>query len=493
MGHAPERTGGAERQRTKVGARPPDRVRRPSTIHTQSIHDRIVDEKGLHKRKALSLRTLVLVMYRSIALALLFGGTVLAGCRKDRDEDAPRVVILQPGSSITLSVPDTLLVRVEVSDERTVERVTIALTDMNGVPVVPPVVATVNSASATVVRQLPVTREQLATGSYTLAVTASDGRNEGRAFRSVNVQAAPLRQRALFITPPAGHPAPVSIWRIDSTGTLDQYLTLSEFGGGAIDARRLYLCGTFNQPTRGIAQMGGVPSITIPNEGPPGATQPFFRGPIIDPVDGRFYLGSNDGFIRGFETGGPQAFTALSPVDLRSVYTAVAGEWVASLARHQVLGEWRLVTHARISGDVIGQFPLDLEPVAVQHWQGAQVLVFGQRNGAGVVQVRNVQQGGGSDLATFNEGPVAAVARASAGTAYIALPDRIVRFSTASNTVTVVAQGLQAQSLAYDAATGTLYAGSGEQLVGIDPTTGAQATLFSFPHPVGRILPLLNR
>lgn len=427
---------------------------------------------------------------RTGALALLL---LLAACRKEEDQDRPQVRILEPAGSITLNVPDTLLVRVEVQDERIVERVTIALTDANGVPVAPPVQATVNQPSAVVVRELPVTNEFLATGSYTLSVTASDGANEGRAFRSVDLQAAPLRLRALYVTPPAGHPPPVTVWRVDSTGALAEYRSLSEFGGAAIDARRLYLCGTVVQPTVGLPQAAGVGALTIPNEGPAGGTIPFFHGPTIDPSDGRFYLASQDGFIRGYGSGGPQTFTAISPPDVRSRHTAVAGGRLVSLARNQVLDEWRMVVHAIPAGDVLSQFAMDLEPLDLQYWQGDQVLVFGQRNGAGVIQARNVQQGGGSDLMTFNGGPLLDVARAAPGTYFVALPDQIVRYSTSSNSVTVVAQGLEARALAFEAATGTLYAGVDGQLVAIDPTTGARTVLHTFPHPVGLILPLLNR
>lgn len=427
--------------------------------------------------------------YAAVLIALFFG----MACRKDSDEDAPRVEILQPGNGITLQVPDTLVVQVSVSDERQVERVTIALNDANGVPAVPSVSVTVDAASTTVVRELPVSSERLSTGSYTLSVAASDGSNVGRAFSTVNVQAAPLRLRALYITPPFGHPAPVPVWRVDSTGSISQFLTLSESGGSAIDADRLYLAGTMTQALQGIPQAGGSAAVNIMNQSPAGSTEPFFLGLTVDPGDGYFYYATNDGFIRGINGSGVQAFTAQSPVDYLSMHTAVMGNTLASAAQHRVLDNWQLITHAIPGGAVLGQFPLDLEPVDLVARNDQQVIVFGNRGSVGVVQQRNVVWGGGGDLYLFNNGPVQALAQLNSSTFIIALPDGLVRYSTASNSITLVAQGMNARSLAYDAASGILHAGVGNELLAVDPLTGASTVLHVLPHAVGSILPLLNR
>lgn len=430
---------------------------------------------------------------RSALPFLLFTVVLLGACRKDRDEDAPKVKFLEPASSLTLQVPDTILIRVEVSDERIVERVTIALNDGNGVPVAPTLSVQVDAASATIVRAFPITNERLPSGTYTLSVTARDGSNEGRAFRTINLQAATLRSRAVYLTPPVGYPAPVPVWRIDSTGALSQYITLQEFGGGAIDPDRLYLVGITLQGVQGMAQTTGSATLNIPNTGPAGATTPFFLGPTVDRNDGRFYVGNNEGFIRGYNQGASQAFTAQSPIDLRSVHTAVVGSSLASAARHQVLNTWQLVTHAIPSGAVLGLFPMDLEPVQLLARNGQQLFIFGNRNGTGVIQERNVAQGGGTDLQTFGQGPISAVAVLNSGTAVVALPGMLMRFNSGSNTMTILAQGITAQSLAYDPASGILYAGVDEQLLALDALTGSSTVLFSFPHPVGSIFPLLNR
>lgn len=430
---------------------------------------------------------------RTHQIAFLGCLLITSACRKPGDEDAPKVRILLPVENLTLQVPDTLIVQVEVEDERTVERLTIALNDANGVPVAPTLTVLVNASNSTITRGMPIRSERLRTGNYTLTVTASDGTNMGRGFRGVNVQAAPLRLRAIYVAPPTGSSGPATVWRVDSTGALSQHLVLSEFGGAAIDPDRLYIAGTTGEPLRGIPQTSTSASITIPNQSSAGSTIPFFLGPAVDPDNGSFFVGSEDGFIRGYNSGGVQFFTGQSPAEHTSQHTAIVGNVLVSLAKHRVLGTWQLVTHVLPGGSPLAQFPMDLEPLAFYATSAQQALLFGKRGSVGVVQVRNVVQGGGTDLYVFNDGPVQAVAPINSGTYIVALPDRLIRFSTSSNTITVVAQGIAAQSLAYDPASGILHAGVGSQLLAIDPLTGASSTLHAFPHNVGTILPLLNR
>lgn len=418
---------------------------------------------------------------------------VASACRKQGDEDPPKVRILLPVENITLQVPDTLIVQVQVQDEHKVERITISLNDSNGAPVIPAVSVSVNSTNTTISRGLPITSERLRTGNYTLTVSASDGTNMGRGFRSVNLQAAPLRLRAIYVTPPNGQSPSAPIWRIDSTGALSQYLNLTEFGGAAIDADRLYIAGTTVEPLRGIPQTATSTSITIPNQSAAGSTVPFFLGPTVDPSDGGFYFGSDDGFIRGYKPGGSQFFTGQSPAEMISQQTALVGNVLVSVAKQRVMGTWHLVAHAIPGGSPLAQFQLDLVPITIYAISAQQALIFGNRGTIGVVQLRNPAQGGNTDLSIFNDGPVQAVAQLNSGTYIIALSDRLVRFSTSSNTITVVAQGISAQCLAFDQASGILHIGVDNALLAMDPLTGATNTLHSFPHRVGSILPLLNR
>ncbi len=421
-------------------------------------------------------------------LLLLLG----SGCRKDRDDTAPAVSILLPTAGHTLAIPDTLLVRVEVKDDRLVQTIWIALTDMDGVPVAPAALVQVNASSGTYEKGIAVTDEGLTTGNYTVTVRADDGVNTGSAFRQVNVLAAPLRLRSLFITPPFGT-APAPIFRIDSVGVLTEFTSMADLNGAAVDGatQHLVLAGGHYAPLLSLATLQGAGNWQVANQN--GLDQPYFRHLRLDAEDGRVYFGTNEGFVRGFTGNGAQTFTALTQVGYLSVSTAVVGDRLVCAQKAISLPDRRLVSFAYTSGMELVWYSLDLDVVHMDQRTASSVLVFGDREGEGVVQERNVTQGGVFEMRVFPEGPIRAVQRLDNGTWAIALPGKIVRFNYMNNSVITLAQGFDATDLAFEMATGRLYAAVGDQVLLLDPVSGNTLGTLPLPQVVGRILPLLNR
>jgi outer membrane protein assembly factor BamB len=338
-----------------------------------------------------------------------------------------------------------------------------------------------------------VLNERLTSGSYTISVRATDGTNEARAFRDLQVQAAPLRLRSILVAPLPTGGAPYPVWRIDSTNALSTVGELTELGGAAIDPDRTYFSGTVTQPVQAWPNSNGQSIWTIPNQAPAGSTLPFFTSLCVDPGDGLCHVSMEDGRLEGRNSAGTVLFSGSTPVELRSRFTAVTGTRLVSLAQHRVLGTWHLVVHARPSGEVLARYPLDMEPIGLMARNSTEVVIIGSRNGTGILQLRNVEQGGGADISVFNEGPIAAFARSGPGGVFLAVQDRILRYSLSSSSPTVLAQGLSANAIAYSEASGAVYAAEGGNLWAIDPVTGSRAVLQTLPRPIGYILPLANR
>jgi len=426
-----------------------------------------------------------------LAFVLVF----VSGCKKEKDESAPNVHILSPAEGYSLSVPDTLTVSVQVDDDQVVERLVLAVTDENGVPIAPSIGVDINAASAVVQRSLVLNDERLPSGLYTIMAYAFDGTNEKREFVRITIQAAPLRLRAIFVTPPPSTTPPYPIMRIDSTGAVSEWNVVSELNGAAIDphTRHLILAGGAHEPLTALPTDPGASTWSVANQNSAGTSLPYFLGLRNDPYDNRSYFGTNDGAIKGFNGDGLQAFNAQALSGHRSQGTAVLGDLFVSHQRENTLGTHQLVAYAYSSGVQQTQFPLDLETVGLYRRTDEHVLLFGNRSGEGVIQERNVVLGGNFEMRVFTEGPINAVVRLNDNTFVIALPDRLVRFEYASNNIFPLAPGILASALAYEPATGALYVGSGNSMNLMDPQTGATTGSFSLGGPVGTILPLLNR
>lgn len=427
------------------------------------------------------------------ALLLAVLGVFSSGCRKDKDEKPPVVRILSPTNGHSLTVRETISVRVEVSDDHTVESVVVSVIDAQGVPIAAAASAQVNASSAVLDLSLVVSNERIATGQYTLVARASDGENDGRAFLDVLVNAAPLRLRSVFILPRTSDPAPYTVTRIDSTGALSTWTVLSELACAAITPDNLYTAGSASQPVMRWS-FDPIQSTTLfPNQNPVGINEPYFYGTTIDPADGRLYSGTRDGIIRGFGVQGSQTFTATTTSGSRSTLTTVVGDKLASHVVTPSTGERKLLTYAYSSGALLGQFQSDIEAIGAFRRTDQWLLVMGNRNGDGVIVERNVDVGGTIDVLTLPGDPIRKAIRLNESTYILGLTTGLARFSQPSNTLVTIAPGLVVDALAVDPTSGHVLAGSGDQLLEVDPNSGAVITTRTMPSSIGYILPLLNR
>lgn len=427
------------------------------------------------------------------ALLLVLLMLLTVGCRKDKDENPPSITFLQPGEGTVINIPDTLVVGVEVRDDHVVESVQILLADVNGVPISPPATVTVGQASATVFRDLFVLDERIPSGNYTLTVRASDGENERKAFRSITVVAAPLRLRALFIAPPAGT-SPAVITRIDSAGNQSTWTVMNDLHGAAVDgfSQHLFLAGGHTAPMVASPTSGSAFPWQLPNQNASGL--PYFIAPRMDPADGRFYLATNDGFIRGFTGEGAQTFSTMAMAGHASEFTGIVGDRLISIQRDFVQDDLELVAHALLSGQQLAQFPLDLDTALAMDTRTDQnVLLFGVRNGSGIILDLNAYLGAEIELRTFNGTPIRDVIRLDQHTWLLAVDDAVLRYTYGPNTVLTLAAVPGVRALAYDAATGVVHAGAGAQITVLDPSSGNVTGTIQCPTEVGYVLPLLNR
>ncbi len=428
------------------------------------------------------------MMYARGLPLLMIALLLLGGCRKEElDEQGPSIQIIAPGNSTSLQIPDTLEITVQVSDERIVQTVWISLGDVNGVPIAPTVTVAVNSSSATIQRNIAVTDPTITSGNYSLAVRASDGVNTTSAFRSVSVQEAPLRLRAIFVASPEG-----TISQIDSIGDVSEFTSIPDMSLIEINSftQHLFVAGDPFDPLQVFALHESAQSWQIQNQNAqPG---PYFTSLFTDPTDGRTYVCSNDGAIRGYDGNGITLFNAQAITGHLPYAGAVVGDRFISEQKPISIGENRLASHTYNSGDLLVSYGLDADALRIFALNDQQMLLFGERNGQGLIQQWNTFQGGNSDLRIFTEGAITAVSAISNVSFIIALPNRIVRYDQPSNSATDLLF-LSANDVAFDRANGSVLIASGQQILVVDPNNASIINTIEVGHQVTRVLPLFDR
>lgn len=418
---------------------------------------------------------------------------LLLGCRKDKDSAPPTVVFLQPGDGSSVSVPDTIAVSLAVSDDRLVESLSVLVADVNGVPISASVVVPVNERERTVHIDLPLLDERIESGTYVLTASASDGNQDGRAFRSLVVQAAPLRVRSTFLIPPASQSSPFIVTRIDSVGSSSSFASLNELAGTAIDRDHLYTAGTATHALLRWDLRTGNSSTLAANPGTGNQAVTYFHGLASDPADGRVYVGTHDGRVLGFASSGTQTFTSTAPGGYRSEATVVVGENLISAAYNQVSQQRALVRHAYSSGVVLSQFATSLAPIGLFERNQDHLLLFGNTALGGAIHDVHAVQGGTFIMREFPGEAIQCVARIAPGVYALGFASGIRRFSYQNNSVVTLSAGLDAACLTFNPVSGALLVGSGSNLIEMDPNTGAAGNPWVAPNDIGSILLQLNR
>lgn len=429
------------------------------------------------------------MMHGRIPLSLLIILSIgLAGCRKEKEDRGPVIEIASPAAGTTLHVPDTLAVNVTVTDDELVTSVRITLEDHNGIPIAPTIIEDVNAPDATLQRQIIVSEPMIAAGSYSLAVRASDGNTTTSAFRSVNVLEADRRLRAVFIVQRNGG----SLQRIDSTGNVTEFAAFPQIAEAEVNSfgQHLYIASDPFSPLEVIATSSNSSSWQLQNNNT--GVGHYFTSITTDHTDDRTYISSNDGAIRGYRSGNVTLFNAQAQPDFIPYANMVIGDRFLSEQRALVGSEARLVAYTYMNGAFLQNFDLDLRIVRMFAASDQHAIIFGNRNGEGVIELRNVQLGGDQELHSFPEGEIRSVAALGDDLFAVLLPDRVVHYDRGSNTAATVYPA-SADAIAFDKVNGVLFVGVDQELLSIDPATGAVINTLPLPVAIGKILPLFDR
>lgn len=429
---------------------------------------------------------------RSIGGVLLLG-LLLAGCRKEPENEPPHITIIAPTENFSFTVPDTLSITVSFSDDHAVRQLTATLLDHNNIPVVQGVSATTAADQGTITLELPVLAEQLESGTYKILATASDDELSSRQILPVHLNGVPVRLRAvLTFTSPS--PDALTMYRTDSMGQTAQVASWPiDFGGATVSAaaQQIYVAGGVTGPFRALQADGLAEVWQLANQSALGF--PWFTGVDIG-TDGRILSGTSDGTLRSLiASNGTGGIVAHLPTDYQALQSTTVGDLLVCIMEHRITHEKRLGTFFNGSGELAESHMLTLDPVVMLPLDAGRVLLFGNSNGSGMVQRMTVSGGSYSDLYTWPTS-LSAASPAGAGVWAVALANGQLRNFTYPNTGSLsLLDGMPIRQMDLDRANGVLYAAGDGQLRAIDPQTGIVLGTWSVPGEVRKVLCLLNK
>lgn len=431
--------------------------------------------------------------YQRSLLALGLLSAVLTACRKEEEDVPPTITLVRPSEGFAFTVPDTLEVELDAYGEGPVDRVLISLLNAQGVPVVPVLSLTPTGNPAHIEVPLPVTSEALASGTYRLVAEARSGEASARDEAALQITAAPLRLRhVIVLTRPS--PDQFGIQRIDSLGELHPVNNvLSDLNGADVSsaAASFFTIGPYTGPLNAYAADGSTTRWARPNGSNAGI--PWFTSLDLC-ADGLLHVGTTDGLVRAYTpaNGAVASITTLA-TGYRSARCAVVGDRLLVAQDATAGGQHLLRVCAAPGGAYITDHALDLAVVRLDGRTNTQALLFGNRNGEGVVQERSISGGGGWEPRTWSS-PISAVERVDANTWIVALENgTLERFTYANAGSLTIGAGATVRDLCYEPVSGAMFAVRGQEVIAFDPVNGTIAASWALGAEGAWVLPVLNR
>jgi len=127
----------------------------------------------------------------------------------------PSVSILEPFDGEIYAVFDTVFISVTAVDETNLNSVSTKLVNADFIPIGASRAININSITNSGSAQLVIDDKLIDTGNYYVVVTASDGANEQREFRSIRIIGLPKKRRAVYFSSTNGS-GNDAVSRIDS-------------------------------------------------------------------------------------------------------------------------------------------------------------------------------------------------------------------------------------------------------------------------------------
>ncbi len=416
---------------------------------------------------------------------------VVAACRKEEALSPPTVEILSPTAGSTFVMPDTLRVTVRVDDDASVERVTAVVLNTNGVPIADGAFVVPGALPATVTIDIPLTTEHFEGGTGRIWVSASDGSNTTNAYSTLHLVPVPLRLRNIYAVCGAG--TTTTLHRVDSSGTLTLANSFNMALSGATTVNKtgtVVLSGGSTGDLMALDATGQQMLWSQPNTSNGG--EAFFAGLANDGGE-RVLVGTSVGQLRAFQAANGIGLLNGDLAGKRVERIAADGTLIVCSVRNVANTARWIRVHTAASGVPLHEHPLDLDPKGLFLLPNDVVMVFGNRNGQGVLGLRDAASGAGWEPYTWPS-DITAVERISTDQWLVALANgTLERYVRSNNSALPIGPGLPIADMALDPVSGTVYAASDQQIVQLDPASGTVMATWNTGNPVRYVRTLLNR
>lgn len=423
---------------------------------------------------------------------------VFFGCKKNKDENPPKVEIETPLANTTVNAGTFIHVTGKVTDDKKLETITIKVLSLSGsTQIADPVTLTPESASYTIDKYVKVGDIHTSSGTYQVIVEAYDGTNKKKAYKDIQVIEIPRVLEKMIVVRNAG--TGFAVDSLVGSSFFNFINRTSDFSGAAISNyyQQLYLAGKTNGVLESWDLETNLPKWTVPAD-LPSTTIPLF------------YLTEYDNNSQTLW----QSFATSTGGTLRTVSAAgnfgtnmvmQANHYAAALtynAQHIIVAENPKISggSAFLSYYFNTGFGLDQTTTVpfssvnnIFILNSHELVVVGNDGGQGELRVYDKNTNGFWEQFNLPAGKVYDAVQVDAENYIIAHETGLLKYTHSPGNLINLTTGNKCQLLNLDAYSGILWAGEGNFVRGYDPATGALGTTYVESDSVKAIIMQYNK
>ena len=389
------------------------------------------------------------IVFNRLGSFILFSLVVFFSCKKETtDLTPPAISIYAPYQNQSYNYTDTIRTDFSVSDDFAVNSIGVTVVDANIIPVLPSLTVTPLGRLGTYHQSIVIDNIHLATGSYFLKITASDGQNTGEKFQPITILGAPKKRLSYFyVTKPA--PNSVQVNSLDTNFVSGNYYSVyGDLIASEINSYNQNICTegsqTGNLNTIRLSSPSLAWSVPVVN-----SSSPYFEG--LSCWNNMTYVSFYTSVIKGYDENGNQRFNAtvangFYPIKIlrHDIYLAAEAKDISSSAK-------KIILYYLGSGLGAQENALNMDVVSMFTYDAGNIFLFGNSGGQGVFSVYQIATNSFVSPVNIPAGSILSAVQVDNDNYLIAHSNgTIYKFQYSGNSLTVFASGVIAAHMAYD-------------------------------------------
>lgn len=400
---------------------------------------------------------------------------LFTSCKKEEDDTIPSISIVAPTNGQFFSVGDTIYIQGNVSDNNNLKYISISLNDDNNISTGNSINLNLNSGSYVLNEKLVLDDEQMTSGVYNLAITASDGTNSTTKFVELNINEFPKRRNGFILFSNNG--TSTNIVKLDSLNNASMlYNVNGDFFNGAVNSinQEVISCGNLSGNLTAYNLSTGISSWNINNNA---AGLAHFTGMAIN--QNHTYVGYYNQNIQSYLKSGIPNFSAQALTSFYVEQLSVHNnDLLITEQKHKTTTEIRLVAYYLATGVEKQNVIINKDVVDMYSVSANEMVVFSNNSGNGEIHIFDITQNSIWQPFTLNTGLIDDCTEISLGKYLIIQNGDLILVNYNNFTKTTYLSGINAQKVKYDNLTNQLGVISGAEFSVYDYSSKTKMTTY---------------